>query len=115
MVEGILQDTEFADAVTVPFVVEGALHELELHVLNGACPFRAAQGNDAGRAPLRRSFDRASGTLVGFVTDEPPGVLTHHGSRTHVHVLVESPERISAHVDRVTVAAGSVIRVPAGR
>jgi len=115
-IEDIIGDAGLAGAVTVPFLVDGALHDLELHVVNGECLHRAALDDSAAaQAPFRRTLDDATGTLVGFITNEPPGVLTHHGSRTHVHVLLASPDPISAHVDRVTLAAGSVVRVPALR
>lgn len=93
---------------TVPFLIDGDLVGLEAHVLNGACPF----ASDPARRgePLRFSRERVRGRLVGFFTTEPPGVLTHHGSRTHVHVVLE--DGTSGHVDRVTVAEGGVLRVP---
>jgi len=100
-------------ARTTPFIVRGNFAQLELHVLAGRCPY--APDDDEGDDAVRRTFDGARGTLVGFVTDEAPGVIAHHGSRLHVHALLEEPEPFVGHVDAAVIRSGSLLLVPAER
>lgn len=97
-------------AETIPFVIEGDFDGLEAHVLNGACPF-AADPAKRGE-PVRFSRERTHGRLVGFFTTLPPGTLTHHGTRMHVHVVLDGSEGTSGHVDRADLQAGSMLRLP---
>lgn len=94
-----------------PFSIEGRL-TVEAHVVRGACPHAGAT-KEAG-VPERISFStsNAAGTLVGFYADHSEGSLTHHGSKTHVHVLLFDDTPRSGHVDSVSVAPGSIIRLP---
>lgn len=95
---------------TIPFVIEGELHDLHAHVLDGRCPF-AADPERRGE-PVRFAEARARGRLVGFLTTLPAGTLTHHGSRLHVHVVLDGPGAASGHVDSVAIATGR-LRLPA--
>jgi hypothetical protein len=81
-----------------------------MHVLRGRCPY--AEHDPAGAPPLRMKFARASGTLIGFWTSEPPGILTHHDSDVHVHVVLAGPDEVVAHVDSVRALAGARVSVP---
>lgn len=56
--------------------------------------------------------DRATGVLVGFYSSQHHGIFTHHGSDTHVHVVL-AEENASGHVDGVTVGRGARLRLPA--
>ena len=98
------------DARTIPFLIHGDFADLEMHVLRGRCPY--AEDDAAGEPPLRMTRPRAQGTLVGFWTSEPPGVLTHHDSNVHVHVVLAGPDGVVAHVDSVRVLAGAKVSVP---
>lgn len=99
-----------AEARTIPFLVQGDFADLEMHVLRGRCPY--VEDDGAGEPPLRMTYPRARGTLVGFWTSEPPGVLTHHDSNVHVHVVLAGPDGVVAHVDSVRVLAGAKVSVP---
>lgn len=96
-----------------PFVVDGECATIDLHVIRGHCPMLGA---DIGLEPYRGSFQSARAMLVGIFAADAAGVLTHHGASTHTHALVvdESGEsiQVTGHVDRVTVRAGSVLRLP---
>lgn len=96
----------------VPVLVEGPLTGLSLHVLNGACPFAQPLPPDDPRAPLRREAARVTGLLVGFYSEGPPGELTHHGHRTHLHALVARAPLLMGHADAVGLAPGAVLRLP---
>ena len=93
---------------TFPFAIEGELLNLESHVINGSCPI----ANPDGPPPARQSAPRSQGRLVGFYTTLPPGKLTHHGSSLHVHVVLAGKKPLVAHVDEVTITAGSTLLVP---
>ncbi len=93
---------------TFPFMIEGDFAEVRLHVVNKGCPMSAGDATEPYRATLRS----VRGLLLGFYSAEPPGVFTHHGSNTHLHVLIKHPEPITGHVDAVTIGAGSKLRLP---
>lgn len=95
---------------TFPFVIEGEFDGLRVHVVNGRCLMGAA--DDADDGSFRREVPAGRGTLVGFFTNEPAGVITHQGSQTHVHVLLAGDEPLMAHVEAVGVRHGGVIRFP---
>lgn len=94
-----------------PFMINGRL-SVEAHVVSGSCPHAGASSGAA--EPKRISFTTSeeSGTLVGFYAEHGEGSLTHHGSNTHVHVVLLNSDPRCGHVDSVTVAAGSIIQFP---
>lgn len=95
-----------------PFLVEGRLTDLALHVVAGECPLRAR-----ARGASTRAFELArpqlDGRLLGIYAPDSAGVVCHHGSRTHVHALLEQPGPLTGHVERCGLAAGSLLRLPA--
>jgi acetolactate decarboxylase len=100
-----------------PFVVEGELLDLELHVINGACPMRAKRLGlelPADRQPYRASLAQADGRLVGIYAEGAEHRLTHHGTNTHTHVLLKDKngQLYTGHVEQVGLRAGSVLRLP---
>lgn len=106
-----------ASATTpLPFLVEGTMTELELHVVRGSCPHAAPK---PGTQPADRwsipAGQEASVKLVGFFVRGQEGVITHHGSTLHVHAHVATPQRAMGHVDAGRLAAGVKVRVPAAR
>lgn len=94
---------------TWPFVVEGRLEALEAHVLRGACPLADPDAPE----PVRPSWSAGSGRLVGFFARNGGGIVTHHGSSSHTHVVLTTPEPFVGHVDRVALKAGSTLLVSA--
>jgi alpha-acetolactate decarboxylase len=99
---------------TVPFMIEGQFSSLNLHVLNGQCPFAVVKVDVGGAGPPHRTtLNDVEGLLVGFYAENGAGRITHHSTSTHVHALVENgDDQASGHVDAVALKAGSVIRVP---
>lgn len=110
-----LSRTGLDQVETVPFVIEGQFASVDLHVLNGQCPFAEAESEIEGSGPPHReSIQNARGLLVGFYSETGAGRITHHWTRTHVHALLGSEgERVGGHVDAVALKAGTVVRVPA--
>jgi hypothetical protein len=109
-VERVLAQARFDELECVPFVVRGELTGLRAHVLRGACPNATDEPIDGPRAPLWIELDRANATLVGFWTRLPPGELTHHGERAHLHVIL--PDGTTAHVDEVGTGSSAVLSLP---
>jgi alpha-acetolactate decarboxylase len=99
-----------AHTATFPFLVRGDLDALDAHVLNGRCPYSGPGASQTD--PVQSTLTRASGTLVGFYTELEPGILTHQGSRTHVHVLIEGTAPFVGHVDGVLIQRGARISLP---
>ncbi len=93
----------------VPFLIEGDFEGVELHVINGSCPYRHEEG---APEPTRSSMDSASGTLCGFYFEGEPGILTHQGQRLHLHALIRGEESQAAHVDAISLAPGCKLSLP---
>jgi len=110
-----LRSAGLEDSDTVPFVVEGRFPSLDLHVLNGQCPFAEEKSKVEGAGPPhRKSYKHAAGLLVGFYSEHGAGRITHHWTRTHVHALLETEanDRAVGHVDAVTLKSGTIVRLP---
>ncbi len=99
---------------TVPFMVTGALVDIKLHIIAGVCPLAASHGRAKTtlRQPLRKSWETSSARLVGFLTENQEGVMTHHGSIMHTHVLVDIDPPVMGHLDRVGFTNGCVLYFP---
>lgn len=93
-----------------PFVLKGGLQAVDAHVVNGMCPMRAEPTSE--HAPVRIRLESVEGTLVGIHAVGQQGVLTHHGTTTHVHVLVEGDRARMGHVESVGLAAGAKLLLP---
>jgi acetolactate decarboxylase len=106
----VAQEHGLAGLRAWPFVVEGTTSRLDAHVLRGGCPF--AGEVEPGREPIRRSFEDARARLVGFHAPGAAGELTHHGTSSHVHVVIAGSQPFVGHVDRVELAPGAVLSVP---
>jgi acetolactate decarboxylase len=93
-----------------PFIIEGNLVELDAHVIAGSCPI----ANPDGEAPWRFSLEEPErGQLVGFFAQGADGVMTHHGSSTHMHVVLPRADgTVTAHADYAGVGDGAIIRLP---
>ena len=94
-----------------PFVIEGVV-DAEAHVVRGQCVHAAAIGKEKTLPPDRFSITNVRTTLVGFFAEQAEGTITHHGSRTHIHVVVSGDSPRSGHVDSATVRASAVLRLP---
>jgi len=108
-----------------PFVfrVEGRFPHLLWHVVTGDAPAGARHGSGHGAAHgAGHANDRAgmrlfrkpgaAGQLVGLASGAAlEGVVSHPGERLHLH-YVDAGATVSGHVDRYSVAAGSVLKLP---
>jgi hypothetical protein len=95
-----------------PFELEGGIDDLELHVLNGVCPY-AADDLPPENDPFRLVSSHEHGLVVGFFAEGMGGVLTHFGDRNHSHVLLLGDELMVGHLDGGVFKAGSILRIPA--
>lgn len=113
-------------ALEQPFVfrVEGRFPHMLWHVVTGEPGPGGDQGvqgghggHGAGHANQRsdmRQFRQpgASGQLIGVYSGAAlEGVVSHPGERFHVH-FADRDATVSGHVDRYSVAAGAVLRLP---
>jgi acetolactate decarboxylase len=96
-----------------PFLIEGTLTDIEMHVINGVCP-HATDPETVDAQPWRWSGSQATDVLiVGFYAPNAVGVMTHHGSLIHAHVVLSlDGSTVTGHVDRVVVAPGMSLRIP---
>ncbi len=105
-----------------PFRITGAAEDLDYHVM-----FMASDGPHGGhgmhhgpshghhahkQAKIPFKVSRARVTIVGIWADEASGdQYTHHGQRTHMHVLVDDPQG-AGHVDKLALAPGATLFLP---
>ena len=101
------------------FVIEGAFTDVRLHVINGACPIHARMNKlelAEGERPFELDVENVSGTLVGVYATDSVGRLTHPATKTHTHLIYTDPatgERVTGHVERVGLAKGAALKLPA--
>lgn len=95
-----------------PFSIDGTVTRLESHVIAGSCPVAGTTGENTD--PWRLSIaEPVKATLVGFFASGNAGVMTHRGSRVHMHVvMIRREQTMTAHVEHVELAAGGVLRLP---
>ena len=97
-----------------PFLVEGGLRHLSLHVLAGECPIRAHMlGKEMTSPPYQLHSESVDGRLVGLYAADSAGILCHAGSRTHVHALIEQDGGLIGHAETVGLAAHARLKLPA--
>jgi hypothetical protein len=97
-----------------PFLIEGALFDLQWHVIDGSRMTAGGRaGSHAQHMEMAETFSarRERGTIVGFFSRRHHGVFTHMGANTHMHVVLPD-RRASGHVDRVALPAGTVVKLP---
>jgi hypothetical protein len=53
-------------------------------------------------------------TIIGFYAKRTQGLLAHHGTSVHAHVLLQRAEgRVTGHIDSVEINAEVILRLPA--
>ncbi len=102
------------------FVVEGTVTDVRLHVINGACPLHARM-RKLTLAADERPFELEAGALAGIVAGVyaagSVGELTHPATSVHAHLVWQDEgagSRVTGHLERFGLAAGAVLRLPAG-
>lgn len=93
-----------------PFVIEGNL-TVNAHIVRGKCPH--GEEVAGGAPPIPFSLNDEPAIVVGFFAEDGEGVVTHHRSKIHAHVITKEIPPRTGHVDRLSLAPGATIRVPA--
>lgn len=96
-----------------PFVIEGNLAGIDLHVINGYCPI-ATDPATVDAEPWRWSNPQPIDVIiVGFFAPDAAGVMTHHGTSVHMHAILSvDGKTITGHNDRVSITRGMTLRLP---
>ena len=98
-----------------PFLMEGEFEALRFHVIDGTrLPAGGGAHGDHATASVQLERPRAAARVLGFYSPRDEGIITHMGSRTHLHCVLEEP-LASGHVDHLVVPAGTAVRFPVGR
>ena len=117
-IEGKAKGMGIDTSAPFPFVIVGNLHDVEMHVIRGACPVRSKRNEiklQKYHQPFETTFPSITGTLVGIYAKNAAGNLTHPDKSTHTHVVfkfVDDGPELTGHVDSVAVAEGAVLRLP---
>lgn len=100
------------------FVIVGAFNDVRLHVIHGACPVHARMMKlelTEEKRPYESEVARVQGTVVGIYAADAVGKLTHPATSTHPHLVfvdAETGKTVTGHLERVGIAAGSILKVP---
>jgi acetolactate decarboxylase len=99
-----------------PFVIDGVVERLDIHVINGYC-LHASEPSTVDVEPWRWSIvEPVSARIVGFYAADAAGVLTHRGTKIHVHALLDRDGRtVTGHIDGMTLKPGASLLLPAAR
>lgn len=91
------------------FAIDATATAIRAHVIAGSCAHA-----DPDAEALRLSIDSPLVVrVIGLYAEGAPGILTHHGSNVHMHaILTFEGERMTAHVDSISLAAGARLTVP---
>jgi len=97
-----------------PFLIEGQVTDLQTHVINGACPMKPGVRLASDQQPWRFQLELPDDArIVGFYAANSVGKLTHPGTSVHAHALFKvKGVTVTAHVERVAIAAGATLRLP---
>ena len=94
-----------------PFVFEikGTAITVKTHIITGECAYAVADAD-----PL--SLEIVSPTqvsVVGIYAQGQAGVLTHHGTSVHMHVIFQRDgATITGHIDEISFLAGAELHLP---
>ena len=114
-IEGKAKGMGIDTSAPFPFVIVGNLHEVEMHVIRGACPVHSKRNGiklQKNNQPFENTFPSITGTLVGIYSKNAAGNLTHPDKSTHTHVVVDDGPELTGHVDSVALAKGAILRLP---
>lgn len=96
----------------IPFLIHGRVEDLKWHVIDGRRLSEDDQTHESHQeAAVSQSASSALVTITGFYSSHHQGVFTHRDSRTHMHV-VSDDLKVSGHVDRLRLPAGTTIQFP---
>lgn len=101
-----------------PFLVEGDLSQVKLHVINGACPMHARlQGSQLhpDNKPFETEYPSVQGSVLGIFAKDAVGNITHPASSVHSHLVFVDPksgQEVTAHIERLGIRAGAILKLP---
>ena len=97
-----------------PFVIEGELPGVDLHVTNGYCPIATDPSTVDAQPWSWTSPGPIEAVIVGFYAPDAGGVMTHHGTSIHAHAVLQiDGKTVTGHMNQVSVVPGMTLRVPA--
>jgi cytochrome c peroxidase len=103
-----------------PFLIQGVLEDVHLHIIRGACPVHSRR-NKVVLAEEERPFEwhqrQLNGRVVGVYAVNQAGKLTHPGTNIHAHLIfhTEDGSTVTGHLEQFGIEAGSTVRLPKGR
>jgi hypothetical protein len=101
-----------------PFLIEGELSNVKLHVINGACPMHARlQGTvlPPDSKPFEAEYPSIQGRVVGVFAKDSVGNMTHPATSLHTHLVFADPDsgqEVTAHIERFGLSAGAILKLP---
>ncbi|TWU62105.1 acetolactate decarboxylase [Crateriforma conspicua] len=103
----------------IMFRIDGEFAKADVHVIHGACPVHARIRKEPippSQRPFEETLHDVSAQVVGVYAEDAVGKLTHPATRTHKHLIFRrevGDTPLTAHVELLTVRAGSVLYLPA--
>jgi len=85
---------------------------VQAQVIRGDCPHAGVtEGQGKNKPPITFALSDEAAVLIGFLAEDSGGILTHHGSRKHIHALDSGAPSKTGHVDFLQIFPGSTIRL----
>lgn len=114
LIARIARDANIDTSRPFPLMIMGTCEAIEIHVVHNFCPHGETPGT-ADALPWHFASEHPEPvTIAGFYAPNAAGVMTHHGSSTHLHAVLEvNGNPVTGHVDRLRVGPGMVVRLPA--
>lgn len=101
----------------IPFVIEGNLSDVHVHVINGACPVHSKRNQleiPATQKPFDQESNELSGQVVGIFAANAAGRMTHPGTQVHAHLIfkTDADQIATGHLEKFGARSGAVLRLP---
>jgi len=114
--ESLIEETAREQGVDTtkpfPFVIEGTMTDVRLHVINGYCPIATDPATMDAEPWHWSSEESVGGMIVGFYAPDSAGVMTHHGTSIHAHgIFHDGDSLVVGHMDGFIAVNGGHLKI----
>ncbi|MCB0825608.1 MAG: acetolactate decarboxylase [Armatimonadetes bacterium] len=96
----------------IPFQFVGKFSEVTAHIIDGKnIPAGPSSHEVHAKSGVQFNSKNEEGTVVGFFSKHDAGVITHHTTYTHMHIVIPQKE-FAGHVDGLVVTAETKLLLP---
>jgi acetolactate decarboxylase len=89
------------------FKLAGFVKEATIHVVNLPAGAKVGSPNDAHKGLVKYQMENKEAEIVGFFSKEHKGILTHHDTHLHLH-LITKDKQMMGHLDELSIEKGKM-------